>query len=214
MRTSQAKERRVDTTTERSPQSRATEFRQGRVGQRAAPMGSNMAKLTSLTTRTPRGGRGVALATGSANEDDSAAEHSPPVELHIGLLLRRAREQRGLSASDIANKTRISLRWITAIEEGRVDQLPAPVFVSGYVRNYARTVGMDPADALDRYLTLKRQRENNRGPNQPGVGSSLSDSMERAVLQRRNFLWTALLVLVGAGALLGLWLRARGHAGQ
>ena len=213
MRTSQAKERRVETTTDRSPQSRATEFRQGRLGPRAAPMGSNMAKLTSLATRAPRGGRGAALAAATAAESDSATEHSPPVELHIGLLLRRAREQRGLSASDIANKTRISLRWITAIEEGRVDQLPAPVFVSGYVRNYARTVGMDPADALDRYLTLKKQRENNRGPNQPGVSSSLSDSMERAVLQRRYFLWTALLILVGAGALLGLWLRARGHAG-
>lgn len=213
MRTSPAKERRVDTTTDRSPQSRATEFRQGRVGPRAAPMGSNMAKLTSLATRAPRGGRAAALAASTPADDHSATEHSPPVELHIGLLLRRAREQRGLSASDIANKTRISLRWITAIEEGRVDQLPAPVFVSGYVRNYARTVGMDPADALDRYLALKKQRENNRGPNQPGVSSSLSNSIERSVLQQRYLLWTALLVLVGVVALLGLWLRARGHAG-
>jgi cytoskeletal protein RodZ len=79
--------------------------------------------------------------------------------LHFGILLRRARERRGLSLQDIAQQTRIADRWIAALEEARLETLPAPVFVSGYVRSYARTVGLDERDLVDRYHALTQQRE-------------------------------------------------------
>jgi cytoskeletal protein RodZ len=80
-------------------------------------------------------------------------------ELHFGTLLRRARERRGLSQQDVVRVTRISDRWIPALEEARLDLLPAPVFVSGYVRSYARAVGLDERDMLDRYHALVQHRE-------------------------------------------------------
>lgn len=97
------------------------------------------------------------------DHDDDVADHliaaaPPPVELHFGVTLRRAREQRGLSTRDIAQKTRISVRWLEALEEARLDGLPAEVFVSGYLRSYARAVGLDGQSLLSRYHALLRER--------------------------------------------------------
>ncbi|MCS6912781.1 MAG: helix-turn-helix domain-containing protein [Myxococcota bacterium] len=85
---------------------------------------------------------------------------SPPVpaELHFGILLRRARERKGLSQQDVVHATRIAERWIPALEEARLDLLPAPVYVTGYVRSYARLVGLDGDEVVRRYQALTQQR--------------------------------------------------------
>jgi hypothetical protein len=81
-----------------------------------------------------------------------------PAELHFGILLRRARERRGLTQQDVVRTTRIAERWLPALEEARLDLLPAPVFVTGYVRSYARLVGLDEEDLVERYQGLTQQR--------------------------------------------------------
>lgn len=97
----------------------------------------------------------AALPAGPAGPDPAG---SPPAEIHFGVLLRRARERRGLSLQQVAQITRIADRWMPALEEARLDQLPAPVFVAGYVRSYARAVGLDESDLLERYKDLAQQR--------------------------------------------------------
>ncbi len=62
-----------------------------------------------------------------------------------GNKLREAREARGLSLDDVAHVTRIPRSSLALLEEGRADKLPAPVFVRGFIRAYARAVGLDPA---------------------------------------------------------------------
>jgi cytoskeleton protein RodZ len=62
-----------------------------------------------------------------------------------GNKLRDAREARGLSLDDVAHVTRIPRSSLALIEEGRFDRLPAPVFVRGFLKSYARAVGLDPA---------------------------------------------------------------------
>jgi cytoskeleton protein RodZ len=69
-------------------------------------------------------------------------------EQHFGELLRRARVARGLSVGDVARATKIKERTIEAIEGARIDELPAPVFVRGFVQALARAVGVDEAEAL------------------------------------------------------------------
>lgn len=69
----------------------------------------------------------------------------------IGHILREARENKGLSLDDIQDKTRINVRFLAALENGQYDQLPTPVHVRGFLRNYARTLGLDPQPLLDRY---------------------------------------------------------------
>ncbi len=99
----------------------------------------------------------------SSGEDAQASG-----ELHFGSLLRRARERRGLSLADVADKTRISPRWLRALEDAQLDILPAPVFVSGYLRTYARLLGLDGADLLERYHSLARKRAQAQVPHERG----------------------------------------------
>jgi Helix-turn-helix domain len=65
--------------------------------------------------------------------------------------LREGRNARGLSVEDVARVTRIQQRTLERLEEGRFEELPADVFVRGFIRNYARCVGIDPQEALARY---------------------------------------------------------------
>lgn len=65
-----------------------------------------------------------------------------------GAVLAAAREAAGLAPADVAGQMRISLRQLEAIEADRYDQLPGPVFVRGFVRNYARLLDLDPLPLL------------------------------------------------------------------
>ncbi len=62
----------------------------------------------------------------------------------LGSLLKQERERRSLSVRDVMDATKISRRNLNALEDGEVKLLPHPVYLKGYVRNYARLVGLDP----------------------------------------------------------------------
>ena len=65
--------------------------------------------------------------------------------------LRHARERLGLSLRDVADRTRIRMAILEAIENHDVDRLPPPIFTRGFVKAYAREVGLDPQAAAARY---------------------------------------------------------------
>jgi len=67
------------------------------------------------------------------------------------MALRRAREQAGLSLEDVTRRTKVRRGILTAIEEDRHDELPALTYTLGFVKAYARTVGLDAGDAAQRY---------------------------------------------------------------
>jgi transcriptional regulator with XRE-family HTH domain len=69
----------------------------------------------------------------------------------LGEFLRRERELRHISLDDVAERTKISRRYLEAIEEGRYDRLPGETFVRGFIRSYAQSVGLDPEDTLLMY---------------------------------------------------------------
>lgn len=60
----------------------------------------------------------------------------------IGAQLRRERELRQVSLEELAQVTRIPLRMLRHIEEDNFEKLPGDVFVRGFVRSYARALGM------------------------------------------------------------------------
>ncbi len=66
-----------------------------------------------------------------------------------GEKLRAAREQKGLTVDDVAARLKVPARYIVALEEGDLSALPEPTFVRGYVKAYARTVGVDAGELLD-----------------------------------------------------------------
>lgn len=69
----------------------------------------------------------------------------------IGALLRETRESYGGDTERIANALRIRAQYLVAIEEGRYDRLPAPVYALGFVRAYAIHLGLDGEEAVRRF---------------------------------------------------------------
>lgn len=69
----------------------------------------------------------------------------------FGEELRREREIRGISLKEIADATKISKRFLDALERNDHKTLPAPVFTRGFVREYARYVGLNAEEMVNRY---------------------------------------------------------------
>jgi cytoskeleton protein RodZ len=65
----------------------------------------------------------------------------------VGEQLRVAREARGWSVEDVASRLKISAKYVLALEAGDTAALPEPTFVRGYIKSYAKALGLD-ADAL------------------------------------------------------------------
>ena len=71
----------------------------------------------------------------------------------FGAWLRRQREVREISLREIAESSRISLRYLEAFEQDRFELLPAPLFAKGFLREYAKFVGLDPDEVVNYYLS-------------------------------------------------------------
>jgi cytoskeletal protein RodZ len=69
----------------------------------------------------------------------------------FGEELRREREIRGISLKEIADATKISKRFLEAIERNDHKTLPAPVFTRGFIRQYARYLGLNADEIVNRY---------------------------------------------------------------
>ncbi len=78
--------------------------------------------------------------------EPSAAEAA-----RLGEELRDARFALGLSVEDIAASLRIRRPYLVALEEGRVRDLPAPAYAVGFVRTYARALGLDEDEVVRRF---------------------------------------------------------------
>jgi cytoskeletal protein RodZ len=65
--------------------------------------------------------------------------------------LARVRKRAGVSLEDIAEQTKISLRFLQAIEEEEFKKLPGGIFSTSYLRQYATAIGYDEAELLAHY---------------------------------------------------------------
>lgn len=69
----------------------------------------------------------------------------------LGARLKREREKRKITLEEISLSTKIGTRFLVAIEEEHFDQLPGGIFNKGFVKAYARSVGVDEAEAVAEY---------------------------------------------------------------
>lgn len=69
----------------------------------------------------------------------------------VGTTLMNLRRERGKKLAEIESTTRIMGRMLSALENERWDELPAPVYVKGYIQNYAAALGVDPKPLLEEY---------------------------------------------------------------
>lgn len=87
------------------------------------------------------------------DEADERAADAPAagVPATVGGRLRAAREARGQSLDEIGRQTRVPVRHLVQIEEGRLEGLPAAPYSAGFVKSYARAVDLDPMELSQQF---------------------------------------------------------------
>jgi hypothetical protein len=89
----------------------------------------------------------MSLRTEQYPTDESAPKPQPDVAW-----LREARERKGVTLEHLANTTKICPKFLTALEAGAIEKLPPTFFTRGFVKAYAKEVGLHPVQTADRYL--------------------------------------------------------------
>ncbi|MCZ6464728.1 MAG: helix-turn-helix domain-containing protein [Proteobacteria bacterium] len=81
-----------------------------------------------------------------------------------GARLRRARLSRGVDLDHVSVATKINLSHLRCIEEERYDELPATVYVRGFVDAYARSIGLDPNRVAAGYMSRVEEARGSARP--------------------------------------------------
>lgn len=130
-------------------------------------------------------------------DEDLAVDQTTLFPKSAGERLREAREAQGLTLADLANRTRIPIRHLEAIEQSRFDTLPSPTYAIGFAKTYARAVG------LDETAVANEIRVNPHLPLLPTMDRDLEDLNDPRRLPSRGVAMVAgiiaLLLLAGVG---------------
>ena len=116
----------------------------------------------------------------------------------LGETLRQARLDRGASLADVEAETRIRRKYLEALEAEDYGSLPALVYTRGFIRSYARYLGLDPELTLDLYAPGRMREE------RPLLRPATPQLSAAPPISTRLFTTLALLVLVGL-LLVYLW---------
>lgn len=112
----------------------------------------------------------------------------------LGQRFRAAREARGLSLPEVAEQIRIRSVYLAAIEEENWNKIGAPVYVRGFLRTYARFLGLDAEEAVAAF----NLREGEGGAIVPSQGWVVDSERAggRRTAQLSPLIWIASLVAV------------------
>ena len=77
----------------------------------------------------------------------------------LGEKLREAREEKGISISEVAEQTRISALYLESIENDDYGPLPGGIFNKGFVKSFAKYVGVDEDEAMLDYARISSAQE-------------------------------------------------------
>ena len=127
----------------------------------------------------------------------------------FGETLRRERELRQISLREIAEATKINLRYLDALERDDFRHLPGGVFNKGFVRAYAQFIGIDPESMVTAYLEedgRQQARASRTGGAAPPPPETLAPVRPLGVR-----LWLAALVVILILVLLAAGLTALGY---
>lgn len=102
----------------------------------------------------------------------------------VGYLLKRTREVREIELEEISKKTKISVRFLQAIEEGRWSILPGDVFIKGFIRAYAQYLGLNPEEVVEKYVQERMPKE------------KVVEHITREKPKGKNIIWAGILIFL------------------
>lgn len=134
----------------------------------------------------------------------------------FGARLKREREQRKVTLDDISIATKIAPRFLSALEEEHFDQLPGGIFNKGFVRAYARHLGLDENQAIADFVAASAPAVPEVAPQEAPVLAAMAVRVPASRSKRRDndgIPWggvaAALLVMAFAFALWGFHSREK-----
>lgn len=118
----------------------------------------------------------------------------------LGLTLQREREARGLTIEAVMEATKISRINLVALENGDSSTLPHPVYTKGFIRSYARLLGLD-ADELSMVVDREYQTDDHDVETvaydvSPAAGKAFQEGEAPAKRKKKRSVWPSILVFV------------------
>jgi len=144
----------------------------------------------------------------------------------FGEELKRERELREISLREISETTKISLRYLEALERNEFGRLPGGVFNKGFVRAYAEYIGVDPETMVNAYLLEERGQQSERAGGlsedllRPARGSAIrphttpashGGDAGRGLLAKAAVIAVAVALLAAATFLIWWWWGSTGN---
>lgn len=114
----------------------------------------------------------------SASKDIDNEPHAHPADESPGRMVAKAREAASISPADLALRLRLDTRVVKALERDDFENLPAPMFVKGYIRSIAKELGVDAEAILVAYESHTSVEPpsladfSSRAPDQVGINST------------------------------------------
>lgn len=113
-----------------------------------------MQRMSDYNNRGGQPGTGTGPAAPEEKEEMAAEHEVSPVataQYLVGDELRMRRESMGQSIADVVDSVRIQTRYLEALEDNRIDDLPDAVYSLGFVRTYSDYLGLDAAEMVARF---------------------------------------------------------------
>ena len=134
----------------------------------------------------------------------------------FGKRLKREREKRKITLDDISLSTKIATRFLAALEEDHFDQLPGGIFNKGFVRSYARHLGLDENQTIADFVAASEPAVPEIPPEDAPVLAAMAERVPVAARKSEGGIpWglfaVALLVLAFGFALWGFHSREKPH---
>jgi len=112
----------------------------------------------------------------------------------LGDLLIRAREKLSLSQKDIATRLNLKEEYIVALDANDFDKLPAPTYVRGYIRSYARAINLNADSLINLYEGIAKAPPEILPDVKPTIQASSRDKPVKAMTYLVTFTLVFLLI--------------------
>lgn len=117
----------------------------------------------------------------------------------FGSYLKHERELRGISLDEIAQSTKISIRFLRALEESRFEDLPGKVFVKGFIRSYGQVIGSNVDELLAAYDESDSKYQDTETSNSAQSSSRKEQTEHRSGFPIKAVLGFVAVLLITAG---------------
>lgn len=129
----------------------------------------------------------------------------------IGALLKKERQEKGISLEEISRKTKIQVRYLQSLEEGDFSCFAGKVYIKGALRNYAESVGINATELISYYERISGEKELKEKSEELNheKRNGLFHGKEKRSFPVVALIWVILLAVVIGGS---IWYRSQGSS--